>query len=95
MRKLIAGDVYQHFNGNFYVIISSPKDATTGKPVSVNGYAGEEIVWYQSMQTGEIWTRSLVEFLEPIKIEGQIVSRPRFAFDEEKTLSSNYKTKNQ
>jgi hypothetical protein len=82
LKKPIAGEIYQHFNGNFYVIIDSPKDATTGKPVSVNGYAGEEIVWYKSMQTGEVWVRSLAEFFDPITVEGQTIERPRFKLEQ-------------
>lgn len=48
--------IYRHFRGGYYVVQSVATVESTG----------EQVVIYQSLQDGRVWTRPLSEFQEPV-----------------------------
>lgn len=59
--------VYEHFRGGRYKIVCIARDA---------GDASKELVVYQNIEKGYIWTRPLSEFLEIVDRDGY--KGPRF-----------------
>lgn len=49
-------NIYRHFKGGYYVVLSQATVEETG----------EQVVIYQSLQDGRVWTRPLSVFLEPV-----------------------------
>ena len=49
-------NIYRHFRGGYYVVISQATVEATG----------EAVVIYQSLQDGRVWTRPISSFLEPV-----------------------------
>lgn len=49
-------NIYRHFKGGYYVVLSVATDEPTG----------DEVVVYQSLQDGKVWTRPLSVFQEPV-----------------------------
>lgn len=58
--------LYQHYKGNLYQVIDIARHSETL----------EQLVAYQSCETGEIWVRPLAMFNETVNHNGQHV--PRF-----------------
>jgi len=53
---MVAPTLYRHFKGGYYIVHSVATVESTGEPVVV----------YQSLQDGELWTRPLSVFQEPV-----------------------------
>lgn len=53
---LSTSSIYRHFKGGYYIVHS----------VATSEATGEAIVVYQSLQDGNVWTRPLSEFIEPV-----------------------------
>ena len=49
-------NIYRHFKGGYYIVLSQATVEATG----------EQVVIYQSLQDGRVWTRPLSVFCEPI-----------------------------
>lgn len=49
-------NLYRHFRGGYYIVHSVATVESTG----------EQVVIYQSLQDGRVWTRPLSEFQEPV-----------------------------
>ena len=47
MQKLIIGQTYKHFKGNYYKIIAFAKNSETE----------EEMIVYESIETNDVWVR--------------------------------------
>lgn len=48
--------IYRHFKGGYYIVQSVATEESTG----------EQVVIYQSLQDGRVWTRPLSVFKEPV-----------------------------
>jgi hypothetical protein len=60
-----AGEVYQHYKGNFYTIIG----------LGTHSETEELMVVYKSNDTNRIWVRPLKMFNESVSIDGTRVDR--------------------
>lgn len=49
-------NIYRHFKGGYYIVHSQATVESTG----------EQVVIYQSLQDGRVWTRPLFEFMSPV-----------------------------
>lgn len=49
-------NIYRHFKGGYYIVQS----------VATVEATGEQVVIYQSLQDGRVWTRPITSFLEPV-----------------------------
>lgn len=65
MKKVAAGDIYRHFKGNIYKVIAVARDCEDLK----------EIVVYQNVDKGDIWTRPLDNFCEAVTKDGKTFDR--------------------
>lgn len=73
-----TGEKYQHYKGGIYRIVPHPRYSDDeGKKISIWGFAGELVVWYQSEKDDQIWVRSLREFNEVI-VKDSKRTLPRF-----------------
>jgi hypothetical protein len=60
------GDIFQHYKGGQYVVVSTGFLENTEMPCVV----------YRSLEKNIVWVRSAKNFLEEIEFEGRL--RPRF-----------------
>jgi hypothetical protein len=66
-KSLVAGDVYEHYSGKRYQILSVGRSSETL----------EEVVIYQALYgERDVWVRPLAMFLEKVVVSGE--TRPRF-----------------
>lgn len=65
MREVKAGDTFRHFKGNIYRVIAIARDCEDLK----------EIVVYQNVDKGDIWTRPLDNFNEIVTRDGKSFDR--------------------
>ncbi|MFH0701867.1 MAG: DUF1653 domain-containing protein [Candidatus Woesearchaeota archaeon] len=74
MEELKVGGIYQHYKGNFYVLISLAHHSETLEPLVV--YMG----LYESEEFGKnpFWVRPLSLFTDQVQWEGQKVLRFKF-----------------
>ncbi|NCB03230.1 MAG: DUF1653 domain-containing protein [Spirochaetia bacterium] len=54
--QIRTANIYRHFKGGYYIVHSVAKTEETG----------EEVVVYQSLETGQIWTRPVSSFNERV-----------------------------
>lgn len=54
-----AGEVYRHFKGNYYKIVTC----------AVHTESGERLVIYESMSDGKIWARPYDDFMSGVDRE--------------------------
>lgn len=52
-----VSSIYRHFKGGYYIVHSVAR---------VESNRDEEVVVYQSLQDGQVWTRPVSSFLEPV-----------------------------
>lgn len=76
-------DIYRHYKGGVYAIVSAPKESEKGKEVHLPQYE-KEVVWYQNVVNGQIWVREEAEFWEEVEANGKV--QPRFALVESRDL---------
>lgn len=60
-----VNDVYRHFKGNIYKVIAIARDC---EDLS-------EVVVYQNIDKGDIWTRPLDNFTETVNRDGKAFKR--------------------
>lgn len=65
MREVRTGEFYRHFKGNVYKVIAVAKDC---EDLS-------EVVVYQNIDKGDIWTRPLDNFTEDVTRDGKTFRR--------------------
>ncbi len=67
-KKVVEGGTYQHYKGNYYLVLKIARSSETLE---------EQVVYQQLYGTKDVWVRPLKMFLEDVKVEGII--KPRFA----------------
>lgn len=65
MQEIKTGELYKHYKGNVYKIIALAKHSESG----------EDMVVYQNIEKGDIWTRPKYMWNEIININNQKVTR--------------------
>ena len=62
MQEISVGKIYKHYKGNYYKIITFAKHSETL----------EEMIIYQSTETGEVWARPYSMWNETIDENGTL-----------------------
>lgn len=67
-----ASTLYRHFKGGYYIVHSVASVESTG----------EQVVVYQSLQDGRVWTRPLSSFQEPVPEDKENPTGQKFRFEQ-------------
>lgn len=67
----VAGEVYRHFKGNYYKIVT----------VGVHTESGERLVVYESMSDGRIWVRPYYDFMSEVDRKKYPDADQRYRFE--------------
>ena len=62
MQKLIIGQTYKHYKGNYYKIIAFAKNSETE----------EEMIVYESIETDDVWVRPKYMWNEVVDNKGTL-----------------------
>ena len=73
----IKKGIYRHYKGGEYRIIDEAKNSETK----------EDMIVYQDINSGKIWARPKIMFLENVEVDG--INKPRFEFIKEETLKTD------
>ena len=65
MQEITVGKIYKHCKGNLYKIIALAKHSETG----------EDMIVYQNIEKGDIWTRPAYMWNESVNVNGENVLR--------------------
>ena len=65
MQKITVGKIYKHYKGNVYKIIAFAKHSETC----------EDMIVYQNVDKGDIWTRPKSMWNEEVEVDGKKVLR--------------------
>lgn len=65
MQEITVGKIYKHYKGNVYKIIALAKHSETC----------EDMIVYQNVDKGDIWTRPKSMWSEEVEVDGKKVLR--------------------
>lgn len=65
MQEITVGKIYKHYKGNVYKIIALAKHSETC----------EDMIVYQNVDKGDIWTRPKLMWNEEVEVDGKKVLR--------------------
>lgn len=74
-------NIYRHFKGGYYVVHS----------VATVESSGEQVVVYQSLQDGRVWTRPLSVFQEPVPEDKENPTGQKLRFEKVENFNNQLK----